>query len=289
MDLGRVDPAKVIYSEAVTTQLEASIWSRLRHPEALRRLGVSLKKSVLLFGKYGVGKTLAAYLTAQEAVKAEQTFILVRPGKDSIEQAIALAGMYEPAVVFCEDVDRIASGDEENGRITELLELFDGARAKGREIMVILTTNFVESIHKGMMRPGRLDAVIEITAPDRDGSVRLLRTLVPDEAIDTTITKAEWDKVGEAMDGYLPAFIAAVAERAASYLTVRVGGEIDGKKLKAEDFIEAANGLRVQESLMEGAKDVPEDRGLGQAMADVVTGVVRTEIVEHVLNVPSDN
>jgi transitional endoplasmic reticulum ATPase len=39
-----------------------------------------------------------------------------------------------------------------------------------------MTTNHKDEIHKGMLRPGRLDAIIEIGAMDRPGVEKLART-----------------------------------------------------------------------------------------------------------------
>ena len=77
LDLSGVDASKVIYSDEVMIQLEANLWSLLRWPDQLESQGVSMKRAVLLEGPYGSGKTLAAYLTAKEAVASGVTFIKV--------------------------------------------------------------------------------------------------------------------------------------------------------------------------------------------------------------------
>lgn len=279
IDTERVDRNKVVYAQEVLTQLEANVFARLRHPHALRDLDVPLKGAVLLHGQYGVGKTLAAYLTAQESIEADPpwTFILVRPDRDNLQEAMVTAQMYEPAVVFFEDVDRVASSEQEGDRITNLLDLFDGARAKGREVMAILTTNFVDVIHKGMMRPGRLDAVIEITAPDHAGIIKLVQTILPEVAVEN-LTEAEWDAVGTSMEEFLPAFVREACDRAVRYLVVREGAEgrltDDGKlrrdaKLTAEDIIGAAEGLRPQLELMAGASDTKTIKPLEDHFRDL--------------------
>ncbi|NIS12736.1 MAG: AAA family ATPase, partial [Thermoplasmata archaeon] len=88
-------------------------------------------------------------------------FIQCRPGIDNVYDAMKTARLYQPAVVFYEDVDTIAQGDQTQGHVavTQLLDIFDGLTAKSTKILAILTTNHPEKIHKGMVRPGRLDAV----------------------------------------------------------------------------------------------------------------------------------
>jgi transitional endoplasmic reticulum ATPase len=295
LDLSKVDKNKVVYAADTYAQVEASIFSAIRFPAALRKAGVSLKSAVLLSGTFGVGKTLLAYLTGQECEAHGVTFIQVRPNRDSIEEAIQTAAMYSPSVVFFEDLDTISNAaTAETDHISGLLEMFDGVRAKGREVMAILTTNHPELIHKGMLRPGRLDAVIEVGAPDKQGIIRLCKTLIPAELLAPGITEAEWDAAGEAMDGYLPAFVHEACKRAIKYSLVRaaknlgeseaaVGGELDGLvlgdketpevtsallkavRITGEDVRLAGVGLRAQFDQMLGAKTQPERDTLSEA------------------------
>lgn len=286
IDLERVTKDKVVYAEDVFTQLEASVWTPIRWARELRSAGVQLKSAVLLHGTFGVGKTLAAYLTAQECVANGWTFILVRPGQDDFNEAIQTARLYEPAVVFIEDLDTIASAEQEQDRISHLLDVFDGVRSKGAEVMVVLTTNYPEKIHKGMVRPGRLDAVIEITAPDREGIIRLCKTLTPEHLLDSSIpdetytdpetkeTVWGWDAVAEAMDSYLPAFVREACDRAVKYALARVHGKVDEILITGEDLMNAGRGLRPQFDLMQDAKTAPEKIYLSEALQDTVRPVV---------------
>lgn len=289
LDTSKVDPDKVVYEAETLASLEDNIFARLEHPEILRQLDQELKGSVLLEGTFGVGKTLAAYLTAQRAETASPpwTFILVRPERGKTDevftQAMQTARLYEPAVVFCEDVDRISSADSETDRITVMLDVFDGARSKGAEILAVLTTNHVGTIHKGMVRPGRIDAVIHIPAPDHAGIIKLCKTLVPETLLDPSITDEEWAEVAEAMDEYLPAFVAEACKRAVRRMVMRTGGEIENAKITAEDLILVGKGLRAQFELMQGAKDVPERDRLSAAFENVFEPVVEEQAREAVL------
>jgi transitional endoplasmic reticulum ATPase len=190
VDVFSVDRDKVVYSEEVLTQLEANVWMQLRYTEACEKLGIPLKRAVLIHGPYGVGKTLAAMLTGQEAVTAGWTFIKARPGRDNLVSVLQTARLYQPAVVFYEDLDAIATVEDPNGQkydrasISRLLDDFDGVDAKGTKILCVLTTNFPERIHKGMARPGRLDAMIEINELDEQGVEKLVRVRIPEEALE---------------------------------------------------------------------------------------------------------
>ncbi len=229
------------------TQLNANVWSLLEHTDAMREQGLPLKRSVLLEGPYGTGKTLAAFLTAQRAVANNWTFIFVRPNKDNLNDAMATAQLYQPSVVFFEDIDTTGSPDT---NASELLDVFDGIQAKGTEILAVLTTNHADRIHKGLVRPGRLDAVIHIGALDQAGIERLIYSIVPSRQLPKNL---DMDSIYESMEGYMPAFVKEAIDRAIRYNLARNEGKFT--QLSSDDFVQAGNGLRDQLNLMEGARE----------------------------------
>lgn len=294
LDIASVDPAKVVYSEQTQGELETNVFARLMYPEVLRGFGRSLKGAVLLAGTYGVGKTLAAYLTAQIAVENGWTFILVRPehiagsaGVDAFRRAMQTAELYGRCIVFVEDVDTLTHADDEADRISIMLDVFDGYRAKGREVIAILTTNHAEAIHKGMIRPGRIDKVIPVTLPDEPGRIKLVKVLVPEELLDPDITEEEWAMVSKAMDGFIPAAINAACEQAIDYLVWRSKGDVNGSKIDALDLARAAQGLHGQMDLLEKAKDVPVRESLTVAFRHLIDEAVEEKVGEKF--VPIEN
>lgn len=271
IDLSRVDHRKVVYSEEVITQLDANVWSLLEHSEAQRREGLSLKRAVLLKGPYGTGKTLAGMLTAQTAVKNGWTFIYARPGRDDLDTVLQTARMYQPAVVFFEDLDEIADPGQEDS-FTKLLDTFDGIVTKGVEIVAIVTTNHPQRIHKGMFRPGRLDAVIDIGALDVSGVGRMIRALVPAEQLGALDVAA----VYAAMSDFMPAFVVEAITRARRYSLARNNGKVG--KLSSDDFIAAAIGLRPQLEMMNGGREHEKIDRLTTVTKQLVTDVIRENV-----------
>lgn len=267
VDLRGVDPKKVVYSEEVMVQLEANVWSLLRYSQQQRDLEIPLKRAVLIEGPYGTGKTLAAFLTAQEAVANNWTFLYARPARDDLVQVMQTARLYQPAVVFFEDMDTVAAPEVGGDKITTMLDLFDGITAKGTEILAILTTNHPEKIHKGMVRPGRLDAVIKIAALDNPGIAQLIQATVPEQFLGDNIN---WEEVSKAHEGFMPAFVKEASDRAMRYAISRTRGEVENVKLSTEDFVNAASGLRPQLVLMEGAKDTFERDPLSTTMRKIM-------------------
>ncbi len=209
LDAEAVDETKLVYSDEVMRAVDTNLFTPVRRVKDCLRNGISLKRGVLLGGTYGTGKTLAAAVASKYAVQQGVTYLYV-PRADELPDAIAFAKQYQsPAcVVFCEDVDRVTSG-ERSVKMDDLLNIIDGIDSKSHNILVVLTTNELKSINPAMLRPGRLDAVIEITTPDAKAVEKLLR-LYGDGVIapDADLTEA-----GKALAGNIPAVIAEVVKR----------------------------------------------------------------------------
>lgn len=279
VDVWSVDRNKVVYSAEVMAQLEANVWGQLRHTEQFERLGIPLKRAVLIHGPYGTGKTLAALLTGQEAVQNNWTFIKARPGRDNLATVLQTARLYQPCVVFYEDVDQVADAESlDRPGISRLLDDFDGIEAKGTRILCVLTTNHPERIHKGMARPGRLDAMIEIADLDEGGVRMLIQARIPKESMDEAI---DWSAVYEASTGYRPAFVTETADRAIRFVLVRTGGNMNGTRIGTDDLVHAANGLRPQFQKMEEASDKPTPNDLDTVIRRSVERSVAETMVGH--------
>lgn len=279
LDLSGVDPNRVVYSAQVRADLSANVWSPLRNTERERKLGLPLKRSILLEGPFGTGKTLTAYVTAQIAVENGWTFLMARPGRDDLEFVMQTARLYQPAVVFFEDMDKVADPTMDDGdQITRLLDLFDGIQAKGTEIVCILTTNHPERIHKGMVRPGRLDSVVHIGKLDDAGIEALIRANVAEGLIAPDV---DFERICAAMDGFLPSFVREAADRAVRYALDRDDGD-DDPVLQTDDFVFAAGGLAPQLELMLGAKDTMERDRLSVVMEDVAANAATRAVRETV-------
>lgn len=272
LDLRKVDPNQVIYTAEVMIQLETNVWSALRYSNTMRSNGIDLKRAVLVEGPYGTGKTLAGMLTAREAVENGWTFILARPGKDDLMEVLQTAQLYAPAVVWYEDIDVVAQGKDDM-QISRLLDVLDSITNKGTEILAGFTTNHVSKIQKGVLRPGRLDAVIRIEGLDRDGFERLVRAVVPANQLAADI---DFDRVAVAFDGFLPAFAKEAIARAMRYSIARNAGNLG--VITTDDLEHSAQGLRPQLKLMNDAVEGVTRPVLDTTFGDLITREVRTQL-----------
>lgn len=272
LNTAEVDREKVVYSNEAQVQLDTNMWSLIRHSQEMRDNGIPLKRAVLVEGPYGTGKTLAGMLTAQEAVQHGWTFILARPGQDDVEEVLKTAQLYAPAVVWYEDIDNIAEGDNKV-QISKLLDTLDGAQSKNKEVLAGFTTNHVSKIQKGILRPGRLDAVIHIGDLDAAAFEKLIKV-----TLGTLVGEVDFTKVAEAYKGFLPAFATEATNRAKMYAISRNGGKPG--LIDTQDLVNAADGLRPQLELMTDAKEGATRPNLEAALEVIITDVHnRTQLV----------
>jgi transitional endoplasmic reticulum ATPase len=267
LDVAAIDPTTVVYSQEVMTQLNANLWSLLDHTDVMRELKIPLKRAVLVEGPYGTGKTLAGALTAQHAVANGWTFVLCRPGRDNLLDTLQTAQLYAPAVVWFEDVDTIGSGGDPM-YVSRLLDALDGVTAKGAEVLAGFTTNHVDKLQRGLLRPGRIDTVIHIGELDRPGIERLVKVVVPARLLGSV----DYDKVYAAMTGYVPAYARESIDRAMRYSIARNGGAPD--TVTTADLVNAAQGLRAQHRLMEAASDATTQPTIDSTLTAVVEDII---------------
>jgi ATP-dependent 26S proteasome regulatory subunit len=86
----------------------------------------------------------------------------------------------------------------------------DGITSKDDEVMVVLTTNFLDRVDPALLRPGRMDTSIEMPTPDTATVSRMFRTFAPDLVVD----EGPLSQFAEKLQGQIPAVIAEVVERA---------------------------------------------------------------------------
>lgn len=268
-----MEPQNLILSEDLQTMVETNLFTPIRRAADCTANGIQVKRGVLLGGPYGTGKTLAAAVAAHEAVENNVTYLYVQRA-DELAHAIRFARQYaDPAcVVFCEDIDRVMQG-ERDVDMDDLLNVVDGIDGKETNIIVVLTSNHMEEINQAMLRPGRLDAVIEVLPPDAEAVQRLLRHYGGDSIASETNLEA----IGEELAGNIPAIIAEVVKRAklAELRRIPEGSLIEN--ISEDSLMEAAKTMTRQLALLE-EREVDNTPNLDGSMKELVGGVVEDKI-----------
>lgn len=223
-------------------RLDKEIYSILRNIEKCRKLDRALlTRSFLFEGDYGTGKTQATNIVAQVAMQHGVTVIRHRPGAGSLDDTQAMAALHSPSVIQVEDVESfmpVREGmDKQTYRteISKVLEAFDGALTKGREVLTVMTTNDADAVAAGMTRAGRTDGLFHFHSLDRDGLERLVRLKLGRYLQDDINFDAVW-AVSSDMSS---AFLAEIVKRSQSYLL-----DDDDARLATDDLVGIVMGLR---------------------------------------------
>jgi len=262
IDTSSAKPEDLIMSRDIEEQIETSLLTPIKYTQECVDNGIPLNRGILLEGKYGTGKTMTAMMTGQTCENNGWTFILLDDVK-GLKDALLFAQRYQPAVVFAEDVDRIAGTRDEGGN--DLLNTIDGALTKSSKVITCLTTNYVEKIHPAMLRPGRLDAVISVTPPDGEAVARLLRLY----GRDLISSDESLELVGAHLGGQIPATIREVVER--SKLAMLSRGD---NMLVENDLMIAAKGMTRHLELLNGAPEADKSKEVlfAEALGNLMNG-----------------
>jgi transitional endoplasmic reticulum ATPase len=172
----------------VKQQLKEAVEWPLEDPESFERMGIKPPRGILLYGPPGTGKTLLAKAVANQSganflsVKGPEVLSKwVGESEKAVREIFKKAKQSSPSIVFLDEIDSIAPrrGAYEGSHVTEsivnqLLTSIDGL--EGMEgVVVIAATNRPDIIDPGLLRAGRFDRLIKVSAPDDGARLQILK------------------------------------------------------------------------------------------------------------------
>jgi proteasome regulatory subunit len=203
----------------------------LKQPKLFEKVGITPPKGVLLYGLPGTGKTLLAKAVANstdatfiEVVGSELVQKFIGEGAKLVKEIFTLARRKAPAIIFIDELDALAamrmetgtSGEREvNRTFMQLLAELDGFEPLGN-IKVIAATNRKDILDHAILRPGRLDRLIEVGLPDEKGRLEVLKV----HTANMNLKNVKLKDVAEAVEDFSGAEIKAVCTEA-GYFAIR--------------------------------------------------------------------
>ncbi|WP_162312454.1 ATP-binding protein [Pseudoxanthomonas yeongjuensis] len=241
---------ELILPDVVKNALDRHIIRFAAERDALKSLGQSGRKGVLLYGPPGTGKTHTIRYLA-ERLHDHTTFLVTAEQIGLIAVYFRLARLFAPSIIVIEDADLIARQREDMNSacdevmLNRLLNEMDGLRSDA-DIFVVMTTNRPRTLETALIqRPGRIDHAIEVPVPDAVCRGRLLHLYGGSLAIQPK----EHEKLIERTEGVSAAFIKEVARRLAQQsISARHPGQIDADDLEVvlEEMLSERDGLNLR-------------------------------------------
>jgi len=223
--------------------IEAVDWP-LSHPAIFKRMGILPPKGILLYGPPGCGKTLLGRAVANES---KANFISIKgpellskyvgESEKAIREVFRKAKMAAPCIIFFDEFDSIApsrgrytsdSGVSEKV-LSQFLTELDGLEVN-RDIVVIAATNRPDILDPALIRPGRIDRILLVPAPDEKGREEILKIFTKNMPISSEVNLEELNKK---LKGFSGADIETLCREAAM---IALRENIRARKVTSDHF-----------------------------------------------------
>ena len=231
----------VALTDTLRSKIDMFVTGPMIYGDAFAAEKMPRKTGMFLFGPPGGGKTMVMTACAVAMARLGACVVIIDPsfGMDGVTAAdnrtkVMLENGHKVGICM-EDMEKCATTDR-----AKILDILDGSSSKGVFRTFIGTTNFVETIDRAMLRPGRFDAVEFCGLPDLAAFTQLVKVLLPDRDLSQVDFAAAFD----AFDGYTYAFMANATQNVIRAAIVRLKGDMSSFVITTQDLIDSANAVR---------------------------------------------
>jgi len=238
-DVGGLSKAK--------SELKQAIEWPLKHPDSFSGMGIRAPRGVLLHGPPGCGKTLMAQAAANES---ESNFISIKgpellsmwvgESERAVRKIFRKARQVAPCIVFFDEIDSMAGardlspGSKNRGSVLDqILTELDGLDVL-KDVVFLAATNRPDLVDKALIRPGRIDKIIYIGAPDLKAREQILKVHTKNVPLDKSVSLK---KLAEKTKGFSGADLEGLVREAA--LIALEENKMKKTALKQEHFDKA--------------------------------------------------
>ena len=216
----------------------------LKSPKKFTDMGARIPKGVLLVGHPGTGKTLLAKAVAGEAgvpffIISGSDFVemFVGVGASRVRDLFEQAKKNAPCIIFIDEIDAVGrqrgaglggGHDEREQTLNQLLVEMDGF-GTNEGVIVLAATNRPDVLDKALLRPGRFDRQIVVSAPDVKAREQILEVHARKKKISDEI---DLKTIAKNTSGFTGADLENVLNEAALLAARRNQKEIDMKDIE---------------------------------------------------------
>ncbi len=218
----------------------------LKNPKKFQDMGAKIPHGVLLYGPPGTGKTLIAKAVAGEAgvpffsiSGSDFVEMFVGVGASRVRDLFDQAKQASPAIIFVDEIDAVGrhrgtgiggGNDEREQTLNQLLVEMDGFDTS-TNVILIAATNRPDVLDPALLRPGRFDRQVGVSAPDLKGREQILAVHAKNKPL---ADKVDLALVARRTPGFTGADLANVLNEAAL-----LAARLDKKKIDDETIDEA--------------------------------------------------
>ncbi|MBD3253909.1 MAG: CDC48 family AAA ATPase [Candidatus Lokiarchaeota archaeon] len=267
----------------IKQELKEAVEWPLKYPKIFKKAGIRPLNGVLLFGPPGCGKTLLAKAVATES---ESNFITIKgpeiyskwvgESERTLREIFRKARQSAPSIIYFDEIDAISSGRGSHqgshiydSIVNQILVEMDGIENR-KGIIVIASTNRPDMVDPALLRPGRFDRLLYVTAPDLESRLEILKVHTRNMPLTEDI---KLDRIAQATDGFSGADLENLCREAGMQAIREKLNDLD--KIEEKHFKHALSRIRstLPKDLVERyeklAKQITESRNIKEPSADL--------------------